>query len=153
MRSNNGLQRNNRLQTVFSWEANARNELRAIAGSCIATAKSLDGDCELHHPVRDGRPPIPLCQEAHDEIERQQSRADASSDPNFLIISKIRHQNNNSWRNLRRGCLELLGEKVNHSTPAVGAGARAFARKVSNATGLRFEQIIDFLDLNELGLE
>jgi len=131
----------------------ARDELRAIAGSCIVTGKSLDGDCELHHPVRDGRPPIPLCHEAHVEIERQKSKADASSDPNFPTISKIRRGSNNSWRNLRKGCLDLLGNKVKHSTPAVGAGARAFARKVSNSTSLSFEQVIDFLDSNDLGLE
>ena len=137
----------------FLLGGNARDELRTIAASCIATGKSLNGDCELHHPVRDGRPPIPLCHEAHDEIEEQQSRADSSSDPNFRTISDIRRERNNSWINLRKGCLELSGQKVKHSTSAVGAGARAFARKVSNATGLSFEQIIHFLDSHDLGLE
>jgi hypothetical protein len=137
----------------FLLGGNARGELRAIAGSCIVTGKSLDGDCELHHPVRDGRPPVPLCHKAHDEIEKQQAKADASSDPNFPTISNIRAERKNSWRNLRRGCLDLLGREVKHSTPAVGAGARAFARKVSKATGLSFEQIIDFLDSNDLGPE
>jgi hypothetical protein len=135
----------------FLLGGNARDELRTIAASCIATGKSLNGDCELHHPVRDGRPPIPLCHEAHDAIEKQQSKADASSDPNFLRISNIRRESNNSWRNLRKGCLDLLGNKVKHSTPAVGAGARAFARKVANTTGLTFEQIVEFLDSHDLG--
>ncbi len=130
---------------------NARDELRVIAGSCIVTGRSLDGDCELHHPVRDGRPPIPLCHDAHDQIEQQGPREEASSDINFSIISNIRRQNNNSWRNLRKACLDLLGEQVKHSTPAVRAGALVFARKASNATGLTFMEIIGLLDLYELG--
>jgi hypothetical protein len=117
------------------------------------TGKDLYGDCELHHPVRDGRPPIPLCHEAHDRIEQQKSKIDESSDPNLLVISKIRNKNNNSWKNLRRGCLELKGEKVSHSTPPVGAGSRAFARKASNETGLSFTQIIDLLDSHDLGTD
>jgi hypothetical protein len=137
----------------FLLGGNARDELKTMAASCIVTGKSLNDDCELHHPVRDGRPPIPLCHEAHDDIEKQQSRADASADPDFRTISNIRRERNNSWSHLRKGCLELLGQKVKHSTPAVGAGARAFARKVSNATGLSFERIIDFLDAHDLGLE
>ena len=132
---------------------NARDELRAIAGSCIVTGRSLDGDCELHHPVRDGRPPIPLCHDAHDQIEHQGPKGTVSSDTNFSVISEIRRQNNNSWKNLRRGCLDLIGEKVKHSTPAVRAGALAFARKSSNATGLTFREIICLLDSHERSLD
>jgi hypothetical protein len=132
---------------------NARGELRALAGSCIVTGRSLDGDCELHHPVRDGRPPIPLCHDAHDQIEQQGSKEDPSSDTGFSIISQIRSQNNNSWKNLRKGCLDLIGEQVKHSTPAVRAGALSFARKASKATGLTFREILHLLDSYELGLE
>jgi len=132
---------------------NARGELRATAGSCIMMRRSLEGDCELHHPVRDGRPPIPLCHEAHDQIEKQQSNADTSANPSYLVISKIRRETHNSWTNLRKACLDLMGEKVNFGTPAVRNGARGFARKVVNATNLSFDQIIDFLDSHELGLE
>jgi hypothetical protein len=133
--------------------ASAREELRAAAGSCLATGKSLDGDCELHHPVRDGRPPIPLCRSAHDEIEQQGIGVDQFSDPNFLVISGVRRQANNSWKNLRRGCLDLLGEMVKHSTQAVGAGSRAFARKASAASGLNYRQVIEMLDERGLGLD
>jgi hypothetical protein len=132
---------------------NARDELRAIAGSCIVTGRSLDGDCELHHPVRDGRPPIPLCHDAHSQIEQQGPKEDPSSDTSFSIISQIRSQNNNSWKNLRKGCLDLTGEKVKHSTPAVRAGALAFARKASKATGLTFTEIVRLLDSYKLGLD
>jgi hypothetical protein len=129
----------------------AREELRSMAGSCLATGKSLDGDCELHHPVRDGRPPIPLCRAAHDEIEQQ--GGDGPSDPNFAVIAEIRGKANNSWKNLRRGCRDLLGETVTHSIRAVGAGSRTFARKVSTTTGLSYRQIIEMLDERSLGLD
>jgi hypothetical protein len=132
---------------------NARGELRNVAGTCVATGRALESGCELHHPVRDGRPPIPLCPDAHDKIEKQQSKAEASDDPNFPIIAQIRRETHNSWLNLRKGCQDLLGAQVSFETPAVRAGARAFVRKVINATGLSLQQIIDFLDSNDLGLE
>jgi hypothetical protein len=129
----------------------AREELRTLAGFCLATGKSLDGDCELHHPVRDGRPPIPLCRKFHDQIE-QQGGEEGPLDPNFVVISEVRAKANNSWKNLRRGCLDLLGEAVTDSTLAVGAGSRAFARKASTTTGLGYRQIIAMLDERGLGL-
>lgn len=123
---------------------NARAELRAIAGSCIMTGKPLEDGYELHHPLRDGRPPIPLCHEAHDRLEKQESSAE-TGDPISKIILGIRAKRNNSWKNLRRGCLDLMGEQVEHSTPAVRAGARSFAREVSKTTGLSYGQIIEWL--------
>src|SRR5579863_8187021 len=91
----------------FLLGGNARDELRALAGTCIVSGRSLEGDCELHHPVRDGRPPIPVCHEVHSSLEQQQRRINDTSDPILLKIANIRNRNNNSWRNLRRGCLEL----------------------------------------------
>jgi len=137
----------------FVLGGDARGELRAITGTCIATGRSLEDGCELHHPVRDGRPPIPLCHEAHDRIEQQGATKGGLADPNLTIISEIRRKNNNSWRNLHRGCLELTGNTVSHSTPAVGAGARAFARKASSTTGLTFQQILELMDLHDLGTD
>jgi hypothetical protein len=134
----------------FLLGGNARDELRAISGSCIVTGNSLEGGCELHHPIRDGRPPIPVCHEAHDQIEQQQPKIDSSMNPNLVLMSKIRKERNNSWKNLQRGCLDLLGEKVNHSTASVGAGSRSFARKVSQATGLNLREILDLMKQNDL---
>jgi hypothetical protein len=130
---------------------NARGELRAAAGSCIMTGQSLEGGCELHHPVRDGRPPIPLSHQAHDQIENQQSQAEASSDPKFALIVEIKRQTHNSWINLRKGCLDLMERKVKFGTTAVRDGARAFARKVKKETDLDFDQILEFLDEHDLG--
>ena len=74
--------------------------------------RSLEGDCEFHHPVRDGRLPLPLCHEAHDQIEKQQSNSDTSSDPNYPVIGKIRAETTNSWTNLRKACLDMIGAEV-----------------------------------------
>jgi hypothetical protein len=52
----------------------ARKECREATTACILTEESLDPKhVELHHPVRDGRPPIPLSKKGHDVVERQYS--------------------------------------------------------------------------------
>ena len=123
----------------------ARKELKVIAGSCIVTGKSLNGDCKFHHPVRDGRPPIPVCSEAHDEIEEQQPKFGKSSDPNLALMAKIVKERNRSWKHLKRGCLDLLGESVTHSSPSMKGDSRSFARKVSGETGLNLQEILALL--------
>jgi hypothetical protein len=52
----------------------ARAECRAVATNCVLSGDQLtDDNTHLHHPVRDGRPPIPLSKKAHAEIEGQTS--------------------------------------------------------------------------------
>ncbi len=121
-------------------------------GLCVITGKEFGGACELHHPVRDGRLPIPLSKDAHSRIENQIPKHSQIPDKNFEIISRIRSENRNSWKNLRRGCQELAGEPVNHSTKAVGNGARSFARKVQKETGLDFLEILEILNSRDLGI-
>ncbi len=53
---------------------------------------------------------------------------------------------------LRRGCLEHLGQTANHSTPAVGASSRTFARKAIKVSGMTAEQLLEWLDENKLGI-
>ena len=54
----------------------ARTECRAVAKSCVLSAEQLTLDTtDLHHPVRDGRPPIPLSKKAHAGLEGQLSTA------------------------------------------------------------------------------
>jgi hypothetical protein len=53
----------------------ARAAFRAAASTCVASGKPLDLErVDLHHPLRDGRPPIPLDRDAHAEIEGQDRR-------------------------------------------------------------------------------
>ncbi|MEI8199111.1 MAG: hypothetical protein WCG21_03530 [Eubacteriales bacterium] len=49
----------------------ARATCRAATKKCIVTGQDLGDDAELHHPVRDGRPPILISKEGHSIIEGQ----------------------------------------------------------------------------------
>ena len=52
-----------------------REECRETATTCIVTGEPLMSErVQLHHPVRDGRPPIPLSQKGHSLIENQTGR-------------------------------------------------------------------------------
>lgn len=128
---------------------NARGELRAVAGTCLVTGETLGSDTELHHPVRDGRPPLPLSKAGHARIEGQDSTND--EDPRVAAIQGIRNEGNRSWAMLRRGCLDLLGRAVTHSTPKVAASSRTFARKAAEASSMSFDEIIEWLDGRGLG--
>jgi hypothetical protein len=127
----------------------ARDECRAAATTCVVTGEPLDGSKgELHHPVRDGRPPILLSKEGHDRLEGQVRSGD--EDGISAKIRPIRERMSQSWRNLRKGCLDLLGREVSHSTPSVAASSKSFARKAAQETGLTSEQILAWLDANGL---
>ena len=45
---------------------------RDVSTTCLVTGEALGADSELHHPVRDGRPPVLLSKAGHDRIEGQQ---------------------------------------------------------------------------------
>jgi len=49
----------------------ARATCRAATRKCIVTGHDLGDDAELHHPVRDGRPPILISKKGHSIIEGQ----------------------------------------------------------------------------------
>jgi hypothetical protein len=54
----------------------ARSQLRAVADTCIITGQRFaEVGSQLHHPVRDGRPPIPLSPEGHRTLEGQTGTA------------------------------------------------------------------------------
>jgi hypothetical protein len=123
----------------------ARTECREAATTCIVTGEPLTPDrTELHHPVRDGRPPIPLSKQGHAALEKQGPSAGGDSIRSKLFA--IKRQSNRSWVHLRRGCLDLLGQNVNHSTPKVGASSRAFAKKASLLTELGYQELLALLD-------
>lgn len=58
----------------------------------------------------------------------------ACSNDSKLI--ELKRQGNRSWVRLRRGCLDLLSEPVERSTPSVGSSSRTFARKAAEEQGL-----------------
>jgi hypothetical protein len=127
----------------------AREECRALATTCVVTGEPLaPGKAELHHPVRDGRPPIPLSKCGHARLEGQ--AGSSNKDSLHAKILAIKRQLKRSWPHLRKGCFSLLGKAASHSTPAIAASSKAFARKVAKETGLTFEEIIAWLNTNNL---
>jgi hypothetical protein len=126
----------------------ARELCREVAHTCLVTEEPLTQDTELHHPVRDGRPPISLSKKGHASIEGQLLRH--GDDPIGHALSLLRRKVNRSWASLRRGCLDLLGRPVSWPSKASAAGARAFARKAAAAASAGHEQILEWLDTNGL---
>ncbi|OYP37207.1 hypothetical protein [Rhodopirellula sp. MGV] len=127
----------------------ARTQCRKLADHCLVTGDKLeDSVVELHHPVRDGRPPIPLSKAGHDEIEFTTASSD---DPIGIALREIKRQGNRSWVMLRKGCMALIGEDVTDTTAAVLASSKTFARKANQASGLTYEALLDWLNENNLG--
>jgi hypothetical protein len=53
----------------------ARRECLESGDVCLVTGDLLGEKVELHHPVRDGRPPVPLSVEGHHKLEGQERKA------------------------------------------------------------------------------
>ena len=133
----------------FLLGGNARNLCREAVKTCLVTNVDLGQDIQLHHPVRDGRPPIPLSKKGHDEIEGQV--ATLRNDPISMKLCALKSEKNHSWAQLRRGCLDKLGRPEPWPSKASASGARAFAKKSKDDTGLGYEQILEWLESNNLG--
>jgi hypothetical protein len=128
----------------------ARELCREAAKTCLVTGSALGQDSELHHPVRDGRPPILLSKKGHALIEGQ--LASAGDDTIGRALWALKREGNRSWLQLRRGCLDLLGQPVPWPSKASAAGARAFAKKAAATAGVGYEQILEWMDNKGLGL-
>ena len=135
----------------------ARARCRRMVTSCVVTGAPLAGDAELHHPVRDGRPPLPISREGLRIVE-QVAGAGAGdggevddTDGIAAIISELKKPKE-SWRMLRRGCLLILGLPAGEGSPASNANAKALARRSISATELSAEGLVEWLDANGLGV-
>jgi hypothetical protein len=89
------------------------------------------------------RPPIAILQ--------PRDRATRNRIALYRKVLQIKLRVSSSWRYLRRGCLDLLGQDARHSTLTVGAHSRKFARRVCRETGMRPEEILAWLDGEGLG--
>ena len=69
----------------------------------------------------------------------------------YRKIQQIKLLAGRSWRNLRLACLDLLGQDVTYSTRSVGEQALISSRRVCRETGLRADEILAWLDREELG--
>lgn len=121
-----------------------RDLCRSAASKCIVTGEPLGADIELHHPVRDGRPPLALSARGHDTVDGQLSAR--SEDPVEASLIALNRAGNRSWAMLRRGCLELLGTPAPSTSRASAAGARSFARKAAEVSNLSYAEILSWLD-------
>lgn len=122
----------------------ARALCRKLTSVCLITGEPLDGRVELHHTVRDGRPPIPVSPRGHALLEQQETHEQA--DPLSAALTALRRRRGGSWASLRRGCLDLLGRGEPSGSPATGANAKAFARAAVRATGADPADILVWLD-------
>jgi hypothetical protein len=122
----------------------SRELCRSAEVACLVTGEGLGPDAELHHPVRDGRPPVLVSKAGHDRIEGQE-RVNAA-DPVESELVALRRKANLSWAHLRRGCLDLLGTPVPASSKGMAASARTHARKASAATQLGYQELLEWLD-------
>lgn len=122
-----------------------REICREAAPNCLVTGQPLDiKNLDLHHPVRDGRPPIPLSKAGHAKLEKQNS---SDGDETMSgILSNLKRKGHCSWVMLRKGCLDLLGQNANHTKKSIGENSKTFARNASRATGKSFEELLQWLD-------
>lgn len=122
----------------------ARGLCRLAISKCIVTGEALGSDMELHHPVRDGRPPLPLSKHGHDMVEGQLSTT--SNDPVEAALISLKREGNRSWAMLRRGCLDLLGNPLPVTSQSVAASSRTLARKASATSKLSYGQLLEWLE-------
>jgi|GEM_PF-339075 len=126
----------------------ARTQYKNLGKRCLVSGKSSN-ECviELHHPVRDGRPPIPLSKDAHAQIEGQIMSSDRDdSDEIKNAIYPIKKLGNRSWIMLKLGC-ELLLEKEPsiNKNKNIQSSSKTFARKACDASDKSPQEILDWL--------
>lgn len=127
-----------------------REKLRAASSHCMITGSPLN-KVELHHAVRDGRPPIPLSPEGHRQVE--ESNVGITAPPLMLSLRELKAERTWSWKMLRDGCMSQLGEHIETRSKNALNTSRTFAKKAQTLTGLSFEQLIESLDESGLGLQ
>ncbi len=125
----------------------ARATCRDAVNKCIVTGEELGENSELHHPLRDGRPPILLSKKGHNLVEQNNqtnSYANSDDDSNndvWNTVKQIRTKKNQSWAQLKEGCNAILTGSNNYRP-----GAKSFANVVIRDTGLSASDILEMLE-------
>jgi hypothetical protein len=122
----------------------ARKTCRDATKTCIIIGEALGKDAELHHPMRDGRPPILISKKGHDLIEHKKEITD-TNDEVWTIIKNLRKEKHSSWALLKEGCNAILG-KIDDYRP----NGKAFANVIIRETGLKPQDILALLDSKRL---
>lgn len=135
----------------FLLSGNVRKELKSLYTVCPVSPEDRNSNnVELHHPLRDGRPPVPLSKMGHNKIEGL-SILHPEDTVAHQIVDFRKQYSSMSWRRLRVGCRVLLGEAPQDLSKAYIADSRGKANKAKRETGLTESQILGFLDRYELG--
>lgn len=124
----------------------ARATCREAVDKCVVTDEELGENAELHHPLRDGRPPILLSKKGHILVEQNnQTNSSANIDDIdndvWNTIKQIKTKKNQSWTQLREGSNAILTGSYN-----CRSGAKSFANCVIRETGLSASDILEMLD-------
>jgi hypothetical protein len=120
----------------------ARTTLREATTKCIIINETLTKDAELHHPMRDGRPPILISKKGHNFIENQQGVSDDGNiDPIWQKMKSLKKEKHGSWELLREGCNAILDSTKNCRT-----NAKSFTNTILRETKLNAKEIIELLD-------
>lgn len=129
-----------------------RKNCRKAIDHCLVTGEPLDGTIELHHPVRDGRPPIPLSKKGHSLIEGQvavevgEFLTDENVDETeWDKLRWLRKQQNQSWAQLREGLIAIKTGSIVYRS-----NAKSFANKVIRAFNVSPEYILDLMDEHDV---
>lgn len=128
-----------------------RKNCRKAIDHCLVTGEPLDEKLELHHPVRDGRPPIPLSKRGHSIIEGQVSsdktgevgevENNTDNDSDWELLKNFRKQKNRSWVMLREGIMAIKTGSMS-CRPV----SKAFANSVIRELGMQPDYILEVLD-------
>ena len=130
----------------FLLGAQVREEAVEVLTKCIVTGSDLtQGDFEFHHPVRDGRPAIPITKEAHARIEGQ-TKAVASDETGSKLMP-VRKKLNCSWKSIHLGCDALTRGEPN--TDKRTGAAKSIVRRIMKDTGLTLEQVSGWMKLHK----
>lgn len=127
-----------------------RDQCKKLGNKCLVSGISAD-ECtiELHHPVRDGRPPIPLAKDVHSKIENPDF-VKREQDKVMKIIRPIRLAGHRSWVMLKLGCELLLDIANTNKSKNVQSSSKTFAKKSSEATGLSYKKLLCWIEENNL---
>ena len=137
----------------FLFSGDVRKQLKKLALTCPVSPDDFEvGKIELHHPVRDGRPPLPLSKKGHEKIEGLIEPEENDEDGKKLFAHHKTSTRRYSWRSLRLGCLSELGREAYDKSVSRHKTARSTASLVKRGTGMSNEILLNILDRYELGL-
>jgi len=90
-----------------------------------------------------------LAKEVHAEIEGQVS-AKKEGDKYMEVIYPIKRAGNRSWVMLKLGCELLMGIANTSKSKNVQSSSKTFARKASEASGLSYQELLEWIEVNHL---